>query len=335
MRWPVLAVVAATLLVVGMAELHERPAGAAVAATASLFDDDGGAAIFNDAAPMRSGETRVGCIELGAVDAAAGHEVAFAAGNVTGDLATRLTVVVEIGAGGRLGDCSQFVGDRVWSGTLAELAAPSPPTGIWTGWEPAASPQRSFRISTTLSGDPTAAGATATADLLWQLIDPSPTPTTAVPATVTATTVLAVPPGSDPIAPSSTFVAASTTLTTRRTDATSAPTGGSTVTTMNDRDPAAGTTATEPGAGVPDVLLRADPPAGLARVLAMTLEVAKSTARTARFPLAGFIVAGCFIALQHHLDARDPKLMLAARSQRDIERDIPDRFGSGGGGRRR
>lgn len=301
-------VVACLVLLVGFGWAFASPAqGAAAEGGVSLFDDDGGRALFTAADRLAPGRPLAACVRVGSRTALPGDQVRFAAVDVSGPLADRVTVTLEAGDGGRFGDCSGFSGDVLFTGTLRALAAASAGSGLDTGWDPSTAAARSFRVTVVMDADLTVQGLTARGDLVWRLyrdvvIDPggpTDTPTTDAPRTDTPTSTPTATPSPSP----------------------SGPTGTATT------PPATTTTAPAP-VDEPDVDLDAG-----GSFLQSAREVAQRATQAAvavvtspQYPLAALLVAGVFLLVQDFIDRRDPKLVAAAVHDEDDGEDFPDVF---------
>ena len=302
-------VVACLVLLVGFGWAFASPAqGAEAEGGVSLFDDDGGRALFTAADKLAPGRPLAACVKVGTRTALPGDQVWFAATDVSGPLAERVTVTLESGDGGRFGDCTGFTGSVLFSGTLRALAAASAGNGFDTGWDPSTSATRSFRVTVVMDPDLTVQGLTARGDLVWRLyrdvvVDPGgPTdpPTTDTPTTTPTDT----PTGSP---------------TTPPDPSPSVPTGTPT--------PAGTTTAPAP-ADEPDVALDAGPSfLRTAREVAQrATQAAVAVVKSPQYPLAALLVAGIFLLVQDFIDRRDPKLVAAALHDEDDGEDFPDVF---------
>jgi hypothetical protein len=157
---------ASTVLLAGV-----RPAAAS--GSVALFDDDGGAALFTGAL-LAPGRTQTGCVSVDASGADPADSVVLAADSLSGTLVPYLSVTVDVGSGGHMGDCSGFVTDPLvspWSGRLSALT-----TGIPTGWQPGQSSTRTFRFTVAVDDDQTAAGLAGSGRFVWQLTTTPPPP---------------------------------------------------------------------------------------------------------------------------------------------------------------
>jgi hypothetical protein len=309
--WHAVGLVLAVLATVVVLGVSNEAAAVPAEASASMFDDDSGLALFRGAGRITPSTPQVACLLVGARGAASTDGVALAADAVTGPLADDLLVSVEVGTGGSAGDCSGFTGRQVWQGTLPELANPTPATGYWMGWRPASVPTATFRITVALDPDSTAAGQRAGADVVWRLLyqpgagpEPTPTPSPADPTTADPTT--AEPTTVDP-------------TTADPTDSPTAVPSSPTGTAAGGRP--------DQDHREPDLDLAPRGPAGVLRqVVDGVVSTAAGVLSSPQYPIGAILAALMFLALQHQFDRKDPKLVLAARNQRDIERTFPDRF---------
>jgi hypothetical protein len=176
-------------VVAGWATAGASASGVSARSSVSLFDDDGSRSLFDGSALLVPGHPQTNCLSVGAAGAQPGDSVTLTATSLIGvDLPDHLVLTVDVGTGGVYGDCSGFSGTTVWSGTLAALAAAASTDGIATGWQPASTPARSFRITVDVDSAAAAQGVTAAADLEWRLVrgpvvTPSPTTTSPSPTT--------------------------------------------------------------------------------------------------------------------------------------------------------
>lgn len=249
---------AAVLLLLSAAAWFAGPAEAVSAqATVDLTSDTGSGALFDGSRPLGRARPQSACLSVGSTGAVSGDTVSIAAVDVSGPLADDLNLTVEMGTGGGGGSCTGFTGSLVWSGSLADLAAVSG-DGVATGWQPAVTPTRTFRISAVIDASATVAGgASASGKFAWRLVPGTPpvtpTPTTATPTTATPT----------PTTPTTTSRPPSTTRTTAPT--TPVPTTAAPETsTPETSEPATRTTAPETPAatgGVPVTSAPGSPPA--------------------------------------------------------------------------
>lgn len=315
-------VVACLVLLVGFGWAFASPAaGAEAEGGVSLFDDDGGRALFTAADRLAPGRPLSACVRVGTRTARAGDAVWFAAVDVSGALAAHVTVTLESGDGGRFGDCTGFTGTTLWTGTLDRLAAASAGNGLDTGWAPAAEPVRSFRVTVLMDPDLQVQGLTARGDLVWRLdrdvvVDP-PGPTD------TPTTE---PPTTGPVVdPTPTTTPSATTSPTPTGTPTPAPTTAGTP----------GPTAS-PAVDEPDVDLDAGTPflRSVREAAQRATAVAVAVVREPQYPLAALLVAALFLLVQDFIDRRDPKLAAASTTRREINTVFPDVFAPGRAGGR-
>ncbi len=315
-------VVACLVLLVGFGWAFASPAaGAEAEGGVSLFDDDGGRALFTAADRLAPGRPLSACVRVGTRTARAGDAVWFAAVDVSGALAPHVTVTLESGDGGRFGDCTGFTGTTLWTGTLDRLAAASAGNGLDTGWAPAAEPVRSFRVTVLMDPDLQVQGLTARGDLVWRLdrdvvVDP-PGPTD------TPTTE---PPTTGPVVdPTPTTTPSATTSPTPTGTPTPAPTTAGTP----------GPTAS-PAVEEPDVDLDAGTPflRSVREAAQRATAVAVAVVREPQYPLAALLVAALFLLVQDFIDRRDPKLAAASTTRREINTVFPDVFAPGRAGGR-
>jgi hypothetical protein len=217
-----MAVVAVVVAVIGIAALPSS--SSASQGAVALFDDANGQALFPGGAPLAPTHAQINCVSVGIQAPAAGDRVFLSAAGVGGQLAGQLTVTVEEGTGGHIGDCSGFQpqGAPLWSGTLAALAS----TNVAASWQPDLSATRTFRFTVAVADDSSASGRSATGRFVWQLDEaprppapspspspsespspspsasatPSPSPTTTVPTPepTTTTTSPQPPPNNGP-----------------------------------------------------------------------------------------------------------------------------------------
>ncbi|MGI5182397.1 hypothetical protein ACQEVZ_39585 [Dactylosporangium sp. CA-152071] len=113
--------------------------------------------------------------------AAADTAVVLDAREVSGALADRLRLQVDVGTGG----CDNFAGAEMYDGTVAGLV------NVPTGWTPAPGERRTFRFTVTLPEDAAADHARASATIQWSVTGfraaekaPMPQPPTQTPAQV-------------------------------------------------------------------------------------------------------------------------------------------------------
>ncbi|MBL7261159.1 hypothetical protein [Paractinoplanes lichenicola] len=163
---------AAGVLVLG--SLGGRDSGATELAQISLAAGDGSGALFS-ARQLVPGREVSNCVRI----THAGREVSLQAADLSGPLVAGLRLRVELGTGGTLGDCSGFSGRTVFEGPLTGLAVTG---GVATGWTPATTETRTYRLTVEVADDDQFQRAAGTATFRW-LLDPGPaaTPTTPTP----------------------------------------------------------------------------------------------------------------------------------------------------------
>ena len=300
--------VACLVLFLGFAWAFAAPAqGAAAEGGVSLFDDDGGRALFTAADKLAPGRPLSACVKVGSRTALPGDEVWFAATDVSGPLADHVTVTLESGDGGRYGSCAGFSGTTLWTGTLRALAAASAGNGLDTGWDPSTADTRTFRVTVVMDPALTVQGLSARGDLVWRLYRD-----------------VVVDPGGPTDGPTDTPTDPPTTPTpspTTATPTTSGPTGTPTLPTPT-------TTPRDPG-DEPDVSLDPGSPflETVREVAQRATQAAVAVVTSPQYPLAALAVAGLFLLVQDFIDRRDPKLVAAALH--DDEEDgeaFPDVF---------
>ena len=150
---------------------------AAAAGSVSLFDDSGGTPLFNGSV-LAPGHPQTGCVSVSAAGATRTDSVVLSATGVAGSLAQYLSVSVQVGSGGHLGDCTGWVADPAvptWSGHLGDLTP-----GVVTGWYPRTSSTRTFRFTVQVDDVGAASGTTAGGQFVWQLTTTPPPPPRAV-----------------------------------------------------------------------------------------------------------------------------------------------------------
>jgi hypothetical protein len=148
-------------------------ASAAAGGNLELTDDDSGAALFTMPA-MQPGEQTSQCLTVSYEGPQAA--TVLLRGTSGGELDRFLDMAVEVGQGGRYGDCSGFTGEPLYVGTLAGFAGQygSGTAGLPT-WDASGTlPSRSFRFTFRLADDQTASGFTSSPDFTWQVSVPEP-----------------------------------------------------------------------------------------------------------------------------------------------------------------
>jgi hypothetical protein len=298
-----------------------------------------------DGAPMAPGQPVARCLAVDVTGARRGEQVVVLARSVTGELAARLRITVELGEGGGSGACTGFRdATTVYDGSLTALAATTA-TGTSTGWFPATAARRTFRITAEVPDDDAVQGTTAAGDFVWRLLTgsgggSSPNPPSTPPGT-----------GPEPTAPATGEPAPGPPSTTPGTAPEPGETGAGTTATATAGSPAPttpGVTSTPTGPGGPGGAEGSGAPGGSGgrdgtaggrqpgpadvSVRATTqTRLAHTALGVARHPqpaLGAVFAATLFLLLQGRLDRRDPKLAGAARTRRDVEFAFPPTYGS-------
>lgn len=318
--------VAAVVMSLGfLLSFADPAAGVARQASVSIFDDDAALAMF-PGLTMAPGHEYAQCLLVGAEPGSAQDTVQFGASGVLGDLAQHLQLEVEVGTGGRFGDCSGFAGSSIFSGSLTDLAAAGQGYGVATGWSPAQSASTAFRITVRLDQTLSQQGLQAEGAFVWRLVGTPAAPPDSLEPTDSLpepSTEPAPEPSPDPTGrptPSAALVpSASPGLGPSSSAAPTAIAGGR---------------PTPPTGALPE---EAEPDISIGKSLARLAEIVARAQRAAvavvvepQYPISAILVALGFLLIQDQIDRRDPKLAAVAR-QRDNEADFPDRFGVGRG----
>ena len=329
----VVVVAQATAMVLGAAS-SAPPEGAAF----EVSDDDAGVALFS-VAGMRPEVPATNCISVAHRTVSGNNALRLALhGSAVGDLANHLGFRVEVGTGGRFGDCSTFQTSAVlYDGTLAGFTTEHVDTASAVAVEvPERDGQLAYRLTSVLASAVAAQGQSAEATFTWEALSGAalPTPTTVVtttPATTPAATQAAEPaPVSTPAtAPAP---AAPRAVATPATPVAAVPAPAATppeepVSVVAD-PPAARATVTAPPGARREAARRAgavlepvvDEPTLAARAAAVATEVAKRGS----FPAVLLLILLGFLLLQDLIDRRDPKLALAPlHAEPDVMFDDP------------
>ena len=136
---------AGAVLLAGVTVLLAGIPPAAASGGVALFDDDGGAGLFTGALSWRPDAPRPPASSVDASGADPSDTVVLSADDLAGTLVPYLTVTVDVGSSGHMGDCSGFTADMLvapWSGRLSDLATPVP-----TGSHPGTAGTRTFRFT--------------------------------------------------------------------------------------------------------------------------------------------------------------------------------------------
>jgi uncharacterized membrane protein YgcG len=321
-------------------------------AAVELTNDAGGHPMFSSSVDLVPGNSRAACLAVSATGAGPDDEVRLGVRGLTGTLASHLLLDVYLGTGGGYGNCTGFTGGRIYHGTLQGLAGLGA-AGVNSGWKPGGSSARTFEFIVTVADDPTAQGTSAGATFSWQLdaetppVTPTPTRTptpkpTRTPMPTPTTTRTPTPSGTSPATPGT------------GSPGTGSPGAGSPVTgspgsgspgsgspgsgspgsgspgsgSPGSGSPGGGSTggptvpgagSAGPGSGHADVTLTHSLPNRLIRTMIGVL--AKP-----QFTLIPLLLALIFMLIQHRIDARDPKLVNASRTKRDMTLTFPDEF---------
>ena len=324
--------------------IHMAPptAGTAVPvaelATVALSDDDGAAALFSSAQLLTPGPvTR--CLRISYSGPTGLGEVRLTAATHSGALAGDLGIRVDHGTGGGFASCAGFTKTgTVFDGTLTELAATSgwALPGVATGWQPAASSSRTYRITATVPDDDQVQGRAAAAAFQWILVTAPEQSGSPAPAPEPGGTPAPAPqPGGAPApSPAPAGPSGPAPGTTGPSATPPAPTGQPAVPTLtpapstppdgDERAPGAGIRA-QRGQDPPDGVVGrtagavADMVGRAARAVAgaasatveITIILAVRTARHGQYPVASLLALTLFLIAQGRFDKRDPKLALA------------------------
>jgi hypothetical protein len=288
----------------------------AVLASVGLVDDAGHQGLFN-VSGLTPGRSSTRCVQVDYAGPTPAGVVYFSATDVSGPLAANLQIKVEQGAGGSFATCTGFVSSAaLYDGSLINVvdADPAAPRTT-TGWSPAATDERTYRVTATLGSNVVVQNQHSTATFRWFLVggptfEPSDPATTDPAVAEAAPTAAATSPAplmvvATPAPPSSGPPA------TRRPAAAAAP---SPTTPAPTREPApaedAGTVAK-----VKKAL------ADLGRDLT---EVAVRTSTHSALPFTGLFVLVGFLTVQNRIDRLDPKLALAPTTDPHLVFTDPD-----------
>jgi hypothetical protein len=134
-----------------------------------VIETDAGAAAMVSGANLAAGLMPPRCISINYTGAVADDALSLFAVTSGSELASLISVTIDIGTGGTYGDCSLFTGSTVYEGTLADL-------GQDHGTELTALPltkladnhgQVSFRFGFAIASDNRAQGQSTGADFTW------------------------------------------------------------------------------------------------------------------------------------------------------------------------
>ena len=300
-----------------------------------LGDDDSDQALFT-VDDMYPGSSATNCLQVTADPQADGSEIRLSASGLNGSLISALQLRVDVGTGGRFGDCTGFVGETMYSGPMVDLAGGGPSTpGVTTGWSLVRGAEtRTFRITVRVVGDNRLQGATGRADLQWIRVTASTSP-------VPTPTISSAPTRSSPSPrPSATPRPSSSTAPTSAVPSVAAPapiasTGSSAVDTRPHptpvrSKPASGedAPARSPSSSVtPPAAARAgggdDARSGWSGAAKIGWDLLAEAAGHPWFPLGSLLAMWLFLILVDRRDKHDPKLALAPMT-RDPYYPFPD-----------
>jgi hypothetical protein len=310
---PIVVVVVAIPLALAVARDGDAPVRAAAAGEAGVTDDDGGTPMFALTA-LAPGRSTSRCIRI-RYDGDGGGSVRLD-GKIKGSaLASRIALVVERGSGGSFEGCRGFRGERVFAGTLAEFAAAD--GRVWRADDGDAA---TYRFTATAASDLPEREDHTAATFTWHA--------TAIPVDGDGD-----PPGGGPGGPGG-GPPVHAGVPGGRPGAVSpgTPGAGGTGGGAGGRDARGGdrpgrrrgsgggagerggtsgsgggaTAGGAGGAGAPH-----DARGGLRRAFDALASAAVDVGERAAFPLLLLILIGLFLAAQHRIDGRDPKLALA------------------------
>lgn len=260
-------------------------------ATGTLFD-------LSDFAPGQSASTCVAVRAEGEVEPLVRLHAA-----ASGPLTRYLRVAIEAGRGGGYADCADFAGSNVFTGTLADLATAHGQTS--TSLRMPAAEAETFRFTVFLEDDPAAQGLAASATFIWSALaedgstistpvsiddDPAPQTTPPPPRTGGEQQRVATPD--------------------RARRRPTRPVGARGP--VDQAEPAQEEAAAPKRTSAPTVREQ------LGRLL-------KEAAQRVAFPLAALAIILGFVAFQHLIDRKDPKLALApVYADPDLPFQAPD-----------
>lgn len=289
----------AAVLAMGGAVLFPALAQAMLPATSAAWaeeqlvitTDNGGAPLVS-ASKLAPGPMPPRCLKINYTGAVADQELRFFVSADTSHLAQYIDVTIEQGQGGRSGDCSQFTGTSVFTGTLAALAQQyhEQHTALPIARLNAGAGEVSLRFRFAIRDDNRAQGRSVTSDFTWVAGDDfAPAGT--------------VDPGGNPPA--------------KLGPSVTVPFTGPSL---------------PPSKPVPSLPARQDPQAAESppkkAPLAGALEsfrdkiarISKPLAKGAAFGLLTLPLVAAFLLFQHFIDRRDPKLANApSAAEPDLE----------------
>ena len=344
--------IATAVMLSGFVSAYSSAAQTETTTSLALFDDAAGQSMFPDAERLSPGGRVSQCIDLGARASSPSDTVTIAGRTVTGALAADLTTRVEIGVGGRFGDCSGFVSEStLFDGPLVAFGSGT----VATGWFPGTSPRRSFRVTIGLVPATSRQNQQASGEFVWSLIPgdapppapPRPVPTDSPGATEpspSATDQLGDSIGGTDLATSATSAEGTGPMSPVR-PATQPDEGPGAPTHERATDAAPSSSTPSPGGEDgddadaddravnpvrdPDLTLGGGLAAGIVAIVERAARAIRAVITSPQYPLLAFGLAVGFLIVQDRIDGRDPKLALASRSQRDNEVEFPDVFFGG------
>ncbi|HET9519103.1 MAG TPA: hypothetical protein VFO77_15380 [Actinoplanes sp.] len=305
----------------------------AVLASVGLVDDDAQQGLF-DVSGLVPGRATTRCISVQYGGPAPAGTVYFAAADVTGGLAGNLRLRVEQGTGGGFNSCNGFSGSVIYDGTLAGLVDPDPANPrTSTGWSPAATDARTYRLTATMNDSAAAQNQHSTATFQWFLVGtPEPTQTATPSPTAEPVPTETVGTVTDPTQQPEPAVSATS-------SSSAAPAPAASATPSVSAAPSVSATVVpsdEPVLEVSEVAEETGPVAAVRRALADLgrklaevgrdlSKVAKSSVTHSYLPTTGIAVLIAFLAVQNRIDRMDPKLALAPTQDPHLVFREPDK----------
>jgi hypothetical protein len=292
----------------------------AVLASVGLVDDDGHQGLFN-VSGLTPGRSATRCLEVKYGGPTPAGTVYFSASEITGPLAGNLRIKVEQGSGGTYSSCTGFTGTVIYDGPLTGLVDPDPTAPrTSTGWSPAATDERSYRLTATLRDNVSVQNQISTGTFHWFLFG-TPPPPAETPATQPAV-VEAEPTLAPEVVP---------------TETTAAPTAAvpdPAEPTHPSRGATPDATLAHPAPPVaPPAPARAQPedksPVAQVRKVLEDLgrdltEVAQRTSTHSALPVTGLAVLMGFLTVQNRIDRMDPKLAMAPAQDPHLDFSDPE-----------
>jgi hypothetical protein len=292
-----------------------------VLASVGLVDDDGHQGLFN-VSGLVPGRSATRCLRVRYGGPAPAGTVFFSATDITGPLAANLRIKVEQGTGGSFSSCNGFSGTAIYDGPLTSLVDVNPAAPrTTTGWSPAASDERSYRLTATMRENVSAQGQRSTATFHWFLVGgptaaPTPAATTVTP-TVAPTAVVSDPP----IA----VIEASATPTPATVPPGTGEPGTPVPSSARSDAPAVVTPVTDVPAPADKSPVAAQVRQVLENIGRDITEVAVRTSTHGALPVTGIAVLIGFLGVQNRIDRMDPKLAMAPAQDPHLEFLEPDK----------